>query len=211
MRLSFGARAWAAALLAVAVALPTGCGRRRPEGQRPEQPVGTDAAPVPASQAASEQTAAARPVPPAREASGPHAPGTPPGITGTVTIEKRPGGATWTLTDQSGHTTTTTTTTTVTEADLGVRFYPGAVVVSGGKTSSGDGGGSWAAVELLTRDPFDKVAAFYRQAYAKGNQVAEGAGWLTIIVGSREQGSKTITVSHESGAAGTHIALSSGS
>jgi len=212
-RPAFGTRAWAAALLAAAAVLPTGCARRHPEGQRPRQPVSTATAPVPQSQAAPEQTGAARPTSSTPGAFRPSGPGGLAGTSGTVTIEQRPGGATWRLTDRNGRTTTTTTTTAVTEADLGVKLYPGAAVVSGGKTSGagGNGADSWAVVELLTKDPFDKVATFYRSAYAKENRVVEGPGSLTIIVDSGGRGTKTITVTREASGAETRIALSSGS
>jgi len=199
-RPALGKQAWAAVLLTVAVGLSTGCPRRPPDGQRTVQPVGSAAVPASQSRAAPEQTGVSR-------SDG------PAGAGGSVTIEQRPGGATWRLTDRNGRTTTTTTTTAVTEADLGVRLYPGAAVVSGGKTSAarGNGANSWAVVELLTKDPFDKVAAFYRRAYAKGNQVVEGSGSLAIIVDSGGRGTKTITVTREAKGAETRIALSSGS
>ncbi len=194
----FGTRPAAAHQLAAAALLPAGCGRR------------TAATAPPAGAAAN---------PPARHEititkSAEEAPAPSPQASptrGTVTVRQNPGGATWTLTDKSGGTSTTTTTQAVTEQDLGIRFYPGAVVVSGSKTETNGAGKPWAVADLATMDPFDKVAAFYRKTYGAGNQVAAGRGSLTIIVDSSDRGAKTITVIQEPKTTETRITLTSGS
>ena len=194
----FGYWPAAAILLAAALGSLAGCGRRTAAATTPAVPAANPPAPreVTITKSAEEAPAPSPQASPARS---------------TVTVRQNPGGATWTLTDKSGGTSTTTTTQAVTEQDLDIRFYPGAVVVSGGRTETKGAGKAWAVAELVTGDPFDKVAAFYRKAYGAGNQVVAGRGSLTIIVDSGDRGAKTISVLHDPGATATRITLTSGS
>ena len=76
-------------------------------------------------------------------------------------------------------------TATVTEADLGVPFYPGAKL-DGGAVSSGPDGSS-ASANLVTTDPPEKVLAFYRErlkALAAGRELADGGSKVDDKVGN---------------------------
>jgi hypothetical protein len=201
-------RAWTVGLALVALGTAPGC----PHASRPSLPAESR----PAAQAAPQAETGSSFVkgtklPPQGDigAAKPTKGGLEP-TPGTVTIERRRDGARWTMTDPNGRHTTTTTTASVSEADLGVKLYPGAVVVSGGKTSTA-GGGSWAVAELVTRDPYEKVALFYRQAYETGNQVIPGPGSLMIIIGTSPKETKTLSVTRDSATGETRIAITSGS
>jgi hypothetical protein len=85
----------------------------------------------------------------------------------------------------------------VKQEDVGIDFYPGASVEGGGKVSGGDKEGSWAAVNLETNDPFDKVASFYKERYAKGNTVMESPGSLMITIDAGENKGKMIMVAED--------------
>lgn len=64
----------------------------------------------------------------------------------------------------------------VTEADLGVPFYPGAKPTEGGSMRVAAGDGSMVQMGLHSDDAADKVAAFYRdklKAMADGKQLMD--------------------------------------
>jgi hypothetical protein len=98
----------------------------------------------------------------------------------------------------------------VKQEDVGIDFYPGATVQGGGKVSGGEKGGSWAAVGLETKDPFDKVAAFYKDKYGKGNTVIESPGSLMITINAGENKGKMIMVAEDKDKGITTIAIHSG-
>jgi len=96
----------------------------------------------------------------------------------------------------------------VSEEDIGVAFYPGAEVESGGKsTVSGEGGGSIAQVTLTSQDALDKVAKFYKDKYAEGNTVMDSPDSCVIIFNEGENQGKVITVTPDKGAGITRIAI----
>jgi hypothetical protein len=67
----------------------------------------------------------------------------------------------------------------VTEADLGVAFYPGAKATEGSGTRVSTNDGSSASIALHSDDASDKVATFYRdqlKAKAAGKQLMDMAG-----------------------------------
>jgi len=97
----------------------------------------------------------------------------------------------------------------VKQEDVGIDFYPGASVEGGGKMSGGKEGGSWASVSLETGDPFDKVASFYKEKYAKGNTVMESPGSLIITITAGENKGKLIIVSEDKEQGVTTIAIQS--
>jgi len=116
------------------------------------------------------------------------------------------------MTGPDGTTVTSETGTgTVTQEEMGIDFYPGATVKTGTTMSqSGEKGGTNRTALLETSDPFDKVAKFYRDKYAKGNTVMEQPNMLHIMVGMNSTNPKTIVVTREEGQAVTTIALGSG-
>jgi hypothetical protein len=127
-----------------------------------------------------------------------------------VSKEKQ-GEASWSMTDKPGQKTTVTTSATVTEQDLGLKFYPGAEVKSGGTiASSGEKGGKMATAELTTRDSYDKVVKFYKDAYAKGNQVMESPESTLIMVGDTGKSGKMIAISKDAQSGTVKIVLTSG-
>lgn len=129
-----------------------------------------------------------------------------------VDVREEEGGASWTITNQEGKTSTGAVTQDVSEADVGLKFYPGAEVEQGSKGSTEAGGGaSWTVVSLTTKDPAGQVAEFYKKAYPNAAQVIEmGAGIHIIIEGSGAEG-KTITVAPDEQKGVTRIVLNAGS
>lgn len=129
-----------------------------------------------------------------------------------VDVHEEEGGASWTITNQRGETSTGAVTKDVTEADVGLKFYPGAEVEQGSKGSTAAGeGASWTMVSLTTKDPVGKVADFYKKAYPDAANVIEMGGGVHIIVeGSGAEG-KTITVTPDEDEGVTRIILNAGS
>jgi hypothetical protein len=106
-----------------------------------------------------------------------------------------------TVTTKEGTTTTEYGANAVTEKDVGIAFYPGATVESGGSTTTtgGKDGGTWASVSLLTTDSFADVAKFYKDKYAQGNTVVEQPDMLMITVSAGENMGKMIMAAPDSG------------
>jgi hypothetical protein len=102
-----------------------------------------------------------------------------------------------TVTGPEGQTTSEYGANAVKQEDVGIDFYPGASVESGGKATGGEKGGSWAVVSLETKDPFDKVATFYKDKYAKGNTVMESPGSLMITIDAGENKGKMIMLGED--------------
>jgi hypothetical protein len=101
---------------------------------------------------------------------------------------------------------------TVSEKDVGIAFYPGAIVEMGSKaTASGESGGSFTQVTLTTKDPLDKVASWYKGKYAEGNTVMDNPGNCMIIFGEGEHKGKIITMTEDKEAGLTRIAIAAGS
>ncbi|MBM3471668.1 MAG: hypothetical protein FJX75_00165 [Armatimonadetes bacterium] len=98
----------------------------------------------------------------------------------------------------------------VKQEDVGIDFYPGATVQGGGKVTGGEKGGSWAAVGLETKDPFDKVASWYKDKYGKGNTVIESPGSLMITLNAGENKGKIIMVAEDKDKGITTIGIHSG-
>lgn len=90
----------------------------------------------------------------------------------------------------------------VTEADLGVPLYPGATAAEHGSTKASTPDGTMAMVQLESRDPADRVAAFYREqlkSRAQGKTFADMAGG---------DGSTTLVLGDEAGKQGIQIQVS---
>jgi hypothetical protein len=132
-----------------------------------------------------------------------------------VTIEAskaKEGEGSWSVTDKEGKTTTASVSSNVTESDVGLKFYPGAEVKSGSKVSTtGEKAGATATAMLLTKDPMDKVVKFYKNAYAKGNQVVETPESTLIMIEGGAGGGKMITITKDNASGGVMISLTSGS
>jgi len=124
---------------------------------------------------------------------------------------KKEGKGTWSMTDAKGNKTTATVSSEVTEKDLGLKFYPGATVKPG-TTIFGTGakGGPMVTATLTTKDDFGKVAEFYKDNYAKGNQVMEPPDLLMIRIGSGEA-AKRVSVNKDRESGEVIVVLTSGS
>ncbi len=132
-------------------------------------------------------------------------------ITVDASKEKQ-GGGSWSVTDKEGKTTTATVTEKITEADIGLKFYPGAEVKSGSKVSTtGEKAAATAVATLLTKDPMDKVVKFYKDAYGTGNQVVETPDSTMIMVQGGAGAGKMISITKDKDSGGVMIALTSGS
>jgi hypothetical protein len=97
----------------------------------------------------------------------------------------------------------------VTEADLGVPFYPGATVLRQGATKMAAGEDSTVMVPMETRDAPDKVVAFYRdklKAMSTGKQfvdMAQGDGNHMLMVGDDAGGIQVSIAAGKDGAPST--------
>ncbi|NPV47955.1 MAG: hypothetical protein HPY69_13425 [Armatimonadetes bacterium] len=113
----------------------------------------------------------------------------------------------WTISSDKGTMTGEVGEGKVTEEDIGIAFYPGAEVGTGAKVSSeGQDTGNVRSVELLTDDPVDKVAQFYKDKYGQGSQVVEQEGQTMITMGG--QGThKLIMVMKDEESGKTKIAI----
>jgi hypothetical protein len=103
-----------------------------------------------------------------------------------------------TTTDASGQTTTAEIgSAQVSEADIGVPFYPGTQAQQGQATKVSTPTGSASTVVLHSDDAPDKVAAFYREhlkAQAAGKQfmdMSAGDGNATLVLSDDKSKSST--------------------
>ena len=99
---------------------------------------------------------------------------------GQAKVDLSAGRIKMTTTDASGKSTQMEMgSAKVTEAELGLPFYPGAKQVDGGATRISTGDGSTMSVGLHSADSADKVAGFYRdqlKAKAAGKQFMDMSG-----------------------------------
>jgi hypothetical protein len=118
------------------------------------------------------------------------------------------GGVKISATDEKGQTTTTEIGgAKVSEADLGLPFYPGAKQDPQGSSRSESADGKMVMTKLGSADPVDKVAAFYRdklKAQSAGKQLIDNAGpdGVTLMLND-DKTDHTLSVlieKHESGA-----------
>jgi len=100
----------------------------------------------------------------------------------------------------------------ITEADLGVPFYPGAKLVKGTVGTGPDG--SAAGADQETADPPDKVLAFYREllkAQAAGRELADGGRpdnyGNTLLELSAEVGKPGIQIITTGDSRGTYVSI----
>lgn len=103
---------------------------------------------------------------------------------------------------------------TVTEADLGVPLYPGATATENGSTKVNSPDGTMAMVQLESRDPADRVAAFYREqlkSRAQGKTFADMAGGdgATTLILADEAGKQGIQIQVSKTEGGSAIVISS--
>lgn len=95
-------------------------------------------------------------------------------------VDLSSGSAKITATDASGKTTQVELgAAKVSEAELGVPFYPGAKLGEGESSKVSTPEGSMYTVTLHSADPVDKVAAFYRErlkAMSAGKQLMDMSG-----------------------------------
>jgi hypothetical protein len=107
----------------------------------------------------------------------------------TAKVDLAGGSMKITTTDATGKTATSEFgAAKVSEADLGVPFYPGTKLLDGGSTKVSTPSGDAYTVQLHTDDAPDKVSAFYRdklKAQSAGKQfmdMASGDGNATLML-----------------------------
>lgn len=142
------------------------------------------------------------PVPPPGAPGTAAVTGTPgaPGQTGTVNVATPEGNVA--VTGQAG----------ITEAQIGVPFYPNAIVGEGGggtvtsrSTKPGEGG-SISAVSLTTTDPIDSVISFYTGKLGAPSfdmNTAEGRSAMWTVESADKKGGVIVTVATEKDKPGT--------
>ncbi len=140
------------------------------------------------------------PVPPPGTAAVPGAPGAPGVPGGTVNVATPEGNVA--VTGQAG----------ITEAQIGVPFYPNAIVGEGGggtvtsrSTKPGEGG-SISAVSLTTKDPIDNVISFYTGKLGAPSfdmNTAEGRSAMWTVESADKKGGVIVTVATEKDKPGT--------
>jgi hypothetical protein len=139
------------------------------------------------------------PVPPPGTAAAPGTPGAPvPG--GTVNVATPEGNVA--VSGQAG----------ITEAQIGVPFYPNAIVGEGGggtvtsrSTKPGEGG-SISAVSLTTKDPIDSVINFYTGKLGAPSfdmNTADGRSAMWTVESADKKGGVIVTVATEKDKPGT--------
>jgi hypothetical protein len=130
-----------------------------------------------------------------------------------VTVETQKGDSksgSVTVTTDQGTTTTDFGKDKVTEEQVGIAFYPGAEVESGGTVASSvKSTEKMATAVLQTDDPVSKVAAFYKDKYAKGNTMVEQGDTLIITVKGDKDSGKMITVAGDKSSGKTQISITS--
>lgn len=139
------------------------------------------------------------PVPPPGTAAAPGMPGAP-GQTGTVNVATPEGNVA--VSGSAG----------ITEAQIGVPFYPNAIVGEGGggtvtsrSTKPGEGG-SISAVSLVTKDPIDNVISFYTGKLGAPSfdmNTADGRSAMWTVESADKKGGVIVTVATEKDKPGT--------
>jgi hypothetical protein len=136
------------------------------------------------------------PVPPPGTAAAPGAPAAPaaPGQTGTVNVATPQGNVA--ISGQAG----------VTEAQMGVPFYPNAVVGEGGggtvtsRSAKPGEGGTISAVSLTTKDPIANVISFYTGKLGAPSfdmNTADGRSAMWTVESADKKGGIIVTVATE--------------
>lgn len=126
-----------------------------------------------------------------------------------------------TSTDASGKVSTTEIGgATVTEADVGVPFYPGAIMKDGKGTKMVTPDGTMISVDLESKEEIEKVAEYYRGKFkgmAKGRTLNEmsQAGESTMLVLADEKSKEYISLNvskntGDSNLTAIHISVSKG-
>jgi opacity protein-like surface antigen len=123
---------------------------------------------------------------------------------GSAKVNLGDGGIKMTTTDASGKTTQLEIgTAKVSEADIGLPFYPGTQPRDGETTKVKSTDGTMFTVILHSEDAPDKVAGFYRdklKAQAQGNQFTETSG----------DGSYMLLLADEKNKQSTHVMVAKG-
>jgi hypothetical protein len=91
----------------------------------------------------------------------------------------------------------------VTEAEIGLPFYPGASLVENASSKVSSPEGTMATVQLNSRDAPDKVAAFYREQLRSRAQ-----GKATFADMSTGEGAATLMLGDEDGKSGWQVSVS---
>jgi hypothetical protein len=139
------------------------------------------------------------PAPPAAPAGTAAAPAAP-GQTGTVNVATPEGNVA--VSGQAG----------VTEAEIGVPFYPGATVGEGGggtitsRSAKPGEGGTISAVSLTTKDPIANVISFYTGKLGAPTfdmNTAEGRSAMWTVESADKKGGIIVTVATEKDQPGT--------
>ena len=128
-------------------------------------------------------------------------------------VDLAEGGAKITTTDASGKTSQMEIgAAKVSEADLGVPFYPGAKTAEGQATRIATPEGTMVTMGMTSPDASDKVAAFYRdklKAMAQGKQFVEmtdGQGGATMSMAD-DASNATLQVHVQKADEGTEIQI----
>ena len=116
---------------------------------------------------------------------------------GTAKVDLSGGGLKVSTTDASGKTTHMEMgSAKVSEADVGLAFYPGTQLRDGEGTKVSSSDGSMVSVMLHSEDAPDKVAGFYRdklKAQSQGKQFSETSGDGSHILVLADDKSKQVT------------------
>lgn len=118
-----------------------------------------------------------------------------------------------TSTDASGKTSVFESgAANLSEADVGVPFYPGAKIPEGQSTRITMGEGTMVSIDLLSSDPPAKVAGFYREklkAQAEGKQftdMSDGDGSTMLSLADTKASSFVrVVVDKDDNGSGIHI------
>ena len=132
---------------------------------------------------------------------------------GTAKVDLSAGNIKMSTTDAAGKTTQMEMgAAKITEAELGLPFYPGAKQLEGGATRISAGEGSTMSVGLHSADSTDKVAGYYREqlkAKAAGKQLMDmsGADGAANLVLADDKNQSSIQVSVMKAESGSDIQI----
>jgi hypothetical protein len=120
-----------------------------------------------------------------------------------------------TITDASGKVSTTEIgSATVTEADVGIPFYPGAAIKDGKGSKMAGPDGTMVIVTLESKDDLEKVAEYYRSKFkgiAKGRKLSDmsqaGESAMLMLSDDKNRDSLTVNVSKNDDAKLTEISI----